>query len=76
MLDQITAIFTLTLQPTVIALPTYGYFSALKTVQMGIVNNLLASFSKLMDSSSLLASADGLRDSGGAGCHRCQGPLC
>lgn len=42
-----------------IALPTYCYFSELKPVQMGIVNNLLASVSKALGSS-LLASAQHL----------------
>ena len=42
------------------AIPTYQHFSDLVSIQMGIVNNLLASVSKALVPSSLLASVDGL----------------
>ena len=45
---------------SMIAIPTYRLISDLQPIQMGILNSLLASVSKALVPSLLLASADGL----------------
>jgi hypothetical protein len=43
-----------------LAIPTYQFISDLQSIQMGILNSLLASVSKALVPSMLFASADGL----------------
>jgi hypothetical protein len=45
---------------SMLAIPTYQFISDLQPIQMGILNSLLASVSKALVPSMLLASADGL----------------